>query len=197
MPITGGFSRTAINVKSGVKSPIPKLVTSTYILLSIYKLARAFYWIPKASSQQSSSQPAKVFHSTVILSSDFIPSMVSFWVSTFVSVKIGIAAGVRFTLVYMLLRIAFAGITHVTTDNLSTLYSFSKFGEVQAALPKGTQIFKLHASLLFPNSNRVKKNILDTVFKYNSDAPTASVCEKDRLWNARGDKSILALRAKS
>lgn len=49
MPVTGGFSRTAVNSESGVKSPLSGLVTSACVLVSIFKLADAFYWIPSAT----------------------------------------------------------------------------------------------------------------------------------------------------
>ncbi|KAJ6083318.1 hypothetical protein N7467_007453 [Penicillium canescens] len=49
MPVTGGFSRTAVNSESGVKSPLSGLATTACVLVSIYKLSDAFYWIPSAT----------------------------------------------------------------------------------------------------------------------------------------------------
>jgi solute carrier family 26 (sodium-independent sulfate anion transporter), member 11 len=49
MPVTGGFSCTAVNSESGVKSPLGGVLTSACVLVSIYKLTGAFYWIPSAT----------------------------------------------------------------------------------------------------------------------------------------------------
>ena len=202
MPITGGFSRTAVNSESGVKSPLSGLVSSACVLVSIYKLADAFYWIPKATLSAIIIAavwqiviPLKVFYRYFQTSfADFIASMISFWVTLFVSVEVGIAAGVGFSLVYMLLRIAFAGVTHVTESNLQSLYPLAS-SDVQS-MPEGTQVFRLREALQFPNANRVKKNILDIIYTHTSGVPTAEVLEKDRLWNATGEKGVLALRTK-
>jgi solute carrier family 26 (sodium-independent sulfate anion transporter), member 11 len=49
MPITNGFSRTAVNTESGMKSPLGGVLASACVLVSIYKLTGAFYWIPLAT----------------------------------------------------------------------------------------------------------------------------------------------------
>ncbi|XP_072044570.1 sodium-independent sulfate anion transporter-like isoform X2 [Amphiura filiformis] len=48
-PVTGSFSRTAINSQCGVKTPAGGLITGGLVLLSLQFLTPAFYYIPKAS----------------------------------------------------------------------------------------------------------------------------------------------------
>lgn len=204
MPITGGFSRTAVNSESGVKSPLSGLITSACVLVSIYKLSDAFYWIPKATLSAiivtavwQIILPAKVFWKYWQTSfADFIASMISFWVTLFVSVEVGIAAAVAYSLVYMLLRIAFVRVTHVTSSNLKSMYPQSIVDNPNS-VPEDTQIFKLHESLLFPNAQRVKNKIFDIVRTYNSGIQAEPQLEKDRLWNTTGEKHVKALRAKA
>jgi sodium-independent sulfate anion transporter 11 len=43
MPVIGGFSRTAVNSESGVKSPLSGIITTACVLVSIYKLTDVFY----------------------------------------------------------------------------------------------------------------------------------------------------------
>lgn len=43
------MSRTAVNSECGVKSPVNFLFTAGFIILTIYELAPALYWIPKAT----------------------------------------------------------------------------------------------------------------------------------------------------
>ena len=107
MPITGGFSRTAVNSESGVKSPLSGLATTACVLVSIYKLSDAFYWIPSATLSAvivaavwQIVLPARVFWAYWKVSfADFFGSMVTFWITLFVSVEIGIACGVGYSLV--------------------------------------------------------------------------------------------------
>ncbi|XP_063394567.1 sodium-independent sulfate anion transporter-like [Cydia fagiglandana] len=49
MPITGSFTRTALNHASGVQTPAGGIVTCLIILLALSLLTSTFYFIPKAS----------------------------------------------------------------------------------------------------------------------------------------------------
>lgn len=48
-PATGSFSRTALKAKCGVRTPIAGLFTGAVVLLALYALTGAFYWIPNAT----------------------------------------------------------------------------------------------------------------------------------------------------
>lgn len=47
-PATGSFSRTAIKSKAGVRTPFAGVVTGLLVLLAIYALPAAFFYIPNA-----------------------------------------------------------------------------------------------------------------------------------------------------
>jgi solute carrier family 26 (sodium-independent sulfate anion transporter), member 11 len=47
-PATGSFSRSAIKSMSGVRTPLADLVTGIVVVLALYALTGAFYWIPNA-----------------------------------------------------------------------------------------------------------------------------------------------------
>ncbi|KAK0877488.1 hypothetical protein LTR02_018366, partial [Friedmanniomyces endolithicus] len=49
MGVGGAMSRTAVNSGCKVKSPLSGLVTTAFIILSIYKFTGALYWVPKAT----------------------------------------------------------------------------------------------------------------------------------------------------
>ncbi|CAK1582248.1 unnamed protein product [Parnassius mnemosyne] len=49
MPITGSFTRTAINYASGVQTPAGGIFTGFLIILALSLLTSTFYYIPKAS----------------------------------------------------------------------------------------------------------------------------------------------------
>lgn len=49
MPITGSFTRTAINNSSGVKTPLGGLITGALVLMALAFLTKTFYYIPKST----------------------------------------------------------------------------------------------------------------------------------------------------
>jgi len=49
MPITGSFTRTAINNASGVKTPLGGAVTGAIVIMTLAFLTSTFAYIPKAT----------------------------------------------------------------------------------------------------------------------------------------------------
>lgn len=49
MPITGSFTRTAVNNASGVKTPAGGIVTGAIVLLALGLLTSTFRYIPRAT----------------------------------------------------------------------------------------------------------------------------------------------------
>lgn len=47
-PATGSFSRSAIKSKAGVRTPIAGWITGLVVIVALYALTGAFYWIPNA-----------------------------------------------------------------------------------------------------------------------------------------------------
>lgn len=49
MPVTGSFTRTAVNNASGVKTTLGGLLTGSMVLLALGLLTSTFFYIPKAT----------------------------------------------------------------------------------------------------------------------------------------------------
>uniref|UniRef100_A0A182ITK8 SLC26A/SulP transporter domain-containing protein n=1 Tax=Anopheles atroparvus TaxID=41427 RepID=A0A182ITK8_ANOAO len=49
MPVTGSFTRSAVNNNSGVRTPFGGIATGTLVLLALGLLTSTFYYIPKAT----------------------------------------------------------------------------------------------------------------------------------------------------
>ena len=47
-PATGSFSRTALKSKSGVRTPAAGILTAAVVIVALYGLTEAFFWIPTA-----------------------------------------------------------------------------------------------------------------------------------------------------
>ena len=47
-PATGSFSRSALKSKSGVRTPAAGILTAIVVIVALYGLTEAFFWIPTA-----------------------------------------------------------------------------------------------------------------------------------------------------
>ncbi|KAI8979259.1 sulfate transporter family-domain-containing protein [Mycotypha africana] len=113
-PSTGSFSRTAILARSGVKTPIAGIFSALVVLLALYALTPAFYYIP------DSVLAAVVIHAVAGLVSgpSYIKRLaaVSLWellifgvtviITFFTTVEYGIYASVAMSIIILLFRIA-------------------------------------------------------------------------------------------
>ncbi|KAL6710329.1 hypothetical protein ACN47E_009275 [Coniothyrium glycines] len=202
MPVGGAMSRTAVNSESGVRSPTYGLIAGSVVILSIFKLSPALYWIPKATlaaiivtAVWHIVVPLKVFYGywrTSLV--DFTTAMLAFWLTLFVSSEIGIGTAVGFNIVYHLLFKAFHRVRRVTSIQIK---SNTRDGG-NHAIPLDTQVFAVHQSILFWNAYRVKNQCLDDVQTYNSgDVETLEAAHANRTWSVAGNRRALRLRTKA
>ncbi|KAG6445365.1 sodium-independent sulfate anion transporter [Manduca sexta] len=109
MPITGSFSRSAVNHASGVATQFGSIFTGILVLLALSLLTPYFYYIPKASL-------AAVVICAVIFMieyevvkpmwrsrrADLVPAFATFALCLSVGVELGILAGVAVNLILLL-----------------------------------------------------------------------------------------------
>jgi sodium-independent sulfate anion transporter 11 len=206
MAVGGAASRTAVNSESGVKSPLGGIFTTGAVLVSIYALTGALFWIPKAILSAviivavwQIVVPVSVFVSYWKISfTDFVASQLAFWITLFVSAEMGIELATMFMVFCTALQVVFSKGNTVTRDNFASLYPSSDKLNVQ--VPAGTQIVKLSYPIIFLNAARAKISILDAIQTYNSGIPSAFTSmdkNPDRLWNELGSRRISLLRQKA
>ncbi|XP_076229622.1 sodium-independent sulfate anion transporter isoform X2 [Nomia melanderi] len=109
MPVTGSFSRSAVNHASGVKTPMGGLYTGMLILLALSLLTPYFYFIPKASLSaviicavmyMIEYEVVKLIWKTS--KKDLIPMFVTFLFCLLIGVEYGILLGVGTNLMFLL-----------------------------------------------------------------------------------------------
>ena len=206
MGVGGAMSRTAVNSQSGVRSPLGGLITTGVVILSIYKLTGALFWIPKATLAAIIitavwpliGSPVTYYKYWRTSLADFVAAMISFWVSLFVSTEIGIGCAVGFSVVYVLLRQVFKRPTHMGSDASSELAaSLDSARAMPVDIPADTRVFRFTENLFFPNASRIKTGMFDAVQTFHSGAYSNSTgAEKERNWSVVGEKRIAALRKK-
>ncbi|KAK5320760.1 hypothetical protein LTR20_004240 [Exophiala xenobiotica] len=207
MGVGGAMSRTAVNSGCKVKSPLSGLVTTAFIILSIYKFTGALYWVPKATLAAiviTAVVPLvgtwrTYYHFWKTSLADFIASMIAFWVSLFVSTEIGIASAVGFNIVYVLLRQVFARIRSIGSDSESELVaSLDAARGMPARLPADARVFRFSESVFFPNALRNKTKVMDVIQTYHAaEYSRAHGEEADRVWSVEGERRIRRLRKKA
>lgn len=113
MPVTGSFSRSAVNHASGVRTPMGGVYTGVLLLLALGVLTPYFYYIPKASL-------AAVIICAVIFMieyevikpmwkasrKDLVPMFTTFSVCLLVGVELGILIGVATNIALLLIYAA-------------------------------------------------------------------------------------------
>ncbi|XP_029039360.2 sodium-independent sulfate anion transporter [Osmia bicornis bicornis] len=109
MPVTGSFSRSAVNHASGVKTPMGGLYTGLLIILALSLLTPYFYFIPKASLSAViicaviyMIEYEVVKHIWKSSKKDLIPMFVTFLFCLIIGVEYGILLGVGTNLVFLL-----------------------------------------------------------------------------------------------
>lgn len=127
---------------------------------------------------------------------DFLASQVALWVTIFVSVETGIAAGVGFTLVVLLFRIARPNL-HVLRQlkERPDVFVDSSIGSTfdTVSAPHGILVFRMEEATTFPNTEALKIWVLDEVYKYTRFGGRVK-SSTERLWSDDLERHIQNLR---
>ncbi|XP_077979767.1 sodium-independent sulfate anion transporter-like [Glandiceps talaboti] len=124
-PVTGSFSRTAVNSQSGVKTPLGGVFTGILIILALVVLTPAFQFIPQASlaaviivavSQMVDFGILKKLWKISKL--DLLPWFATVVLSLVLGIEIGIICGIGIDLLAILYRAARPKIQAVTREIL-------------------------------------------------------------------------------
>ena len=132
-PATGSFSRTALKSKCGVRTPAAGWVTGIVVIVALYGLTDAFFFIPNAGLSaiiihavaDLVTPPSQVYAFWRISPFEFGIWAVGVLVSVFATIEYGIYATLSLSLLLLLVRIAhpgghFLGQVAVHAENGST-----------------------------------------------------------------------------
>lgn len=203
MGVGGAMSRTAVNSECGVKSPLSGLLTTGFVILSIYKLTGALFWIPKATLAaiiitavfHLIGPVSKFYYFWRISFLDFAASMIAFWVTLFVSAEYGIGAAVAFSIACSLVHSAFARVS-VTPHGISRIEATRSARSYD--VPRNTEVFFFTEAITFPNANRVRNSIMDTIQTFHCPCKmTNHMNIEDQTWSVSGERRIIRLRKRA
>ncbi|KAH0440477.1 sulfate permease [Colletotrichum camelliae] len=224
MPVGGAMSRTAVASECGVKSPLNGLFTAGFILLTLYVLSPALYWLPSTTLSAIIIMavvhlfgPLSLFYRFWRISfADFVASMISFWVTIFVSAEIGIGVAVAWSVAWTMLRSTFVKpVIHSSSNEITTSIpqpitritaSGPRRGSAPAtgtqtentgiSIPGDTIVVDFNDAVFFPNAERAKNTTLTAIkLVYPRVESSLSQDDRDRHWSVAAEKRLERLRA--
>lgn len=100
-PVTGGFSRTAVNDQSGARTPLASLITAGAIAIALLTITPLFAWLPNAvlaavvmAAVFGLIDIKEVVHLWKVRKSDLVQLVVTFAATLTFGIEIGIGVGV-------------------------------------------------------------------------------------------------------
>ena len=156
-PVTGGFSRTAVNHRAGARSGLASLVTALLILVILLWFTSLFHYLPKAAlaaivivavAGLLEVEEARMLFR--IKRSDGLTFLLTFLVTLALGVEVGIATGVVFSLLVFIWRSS-----HPHIAELGWLPEEKVFRNIgrypDAHIFPGLLLVRIDASLYFAN----------------------------------------------
>ncbi|TRM58068.1 sulfate permease [Schizophyllum amplum] len=113
-PATGSFSRSALKSKCGVRTPAAGIITAVVVLVALYGLTPAFFWIPSAALSaviihavaDLVASPAQVYSYWRVAPLEFVIWLAAVLITIFTTIENGIYASICASLALLLIRVA-------------------------------------------------------------------------------------------
>ncbi|KAF9264887.1 sulfate permease [Marasmius fiardii PR-910] len=208
-PATGSFSRSALKSKSGVRTPLAGIITAVVVIVALYGLTPAFFWIPNASLSaviihavaDLVASPQQVYSYWRVSPLEFVIWLAAVLVTIFTTIEYGIYASVIASLVLLVVRVAhprgsFLGKVTLKkstgSEEREVFVPLKDNGIINSELnivppSPGVIIYRLEESYLYPNCSAVNDVIVDYVKTHMRRGMDLSTIKLgDRPWNDPG-----------
>ena len=213
-PATGSFSRSALKSKSGVRTPIAGIFTAVGVIVALYGLTDAFYWIPTAGLSaviihavaDLVASPSQVYTYWRVSPLEFLIWLACVLAIIFTTIEIGIYTAIIASLVLLLLRIArprgkFLGKIKIRSSNEPQSESREVYvplnpianvmnPDLQVIPPApGIILYRFEESYLYPNSSIINSTLVDHAKeKTRRGRDFTGVSASQRPWNDPGPR---------
>jgi len=182
-PVTGGFSRTAVNETAGARTPVASLVTAGVVLATIAFLTPLFQSLPNAAlgaiivaAVVGLIDVPEMRHIAAVKRSDLVGLGTAFLATLILGIEIGIAVAVVASMLVVFARMSkphTAVLGHV--PNTTNYRNVDRFSEAEAV--NGMPIIRIDAALSFVNAAFVKKLILGQATAVSRTEPKALILD--------------------
>jgi sodium-independent sulfate anion transporter 11 len=214
-PSTGSFSRSALKSKSGVRTPAAGIPTGICVLIALYALSPAFYYIPSATLSaliihavaDLVASPAQSYGFWRVSPLEYIIFVGAVMWSIFYSIESGIYWSLATSVVLLLFRIArpkgnFLGRVRIRPEGGETGSAIrdvyvpinndgvtNRDVKVEAP-PPGVVIYRFEESFLYPNASYINDILVSHVKATTRRGKDfTGISSGDRPWNDPGPKN--------
>jgi sulfate permease, SulP family len=156
-PVTGGFSRTAVNYQAGARTPLASIMTSVLVFITLLFFTPLFYFLPNVVLSSiiivaviGLIDIKEVKYLFSIRRIDGWTLMVTFLSTLLIGVEEGVIIGIVFSLLVFIWRSAHPHIVELGyLENQKVFKNIKRFPEGKTY--KETMILRIDASLYFAN----------------------------------------------
>ncbi|MEL7207628.1 MAG: SulP family inorganic anion transporter, partial [Actinomycetota bacterium] len=166
-PVTGGFSRTAVNDSAGSRTPLASIVTAGIVLVTIAFLTPLLRSLPNAAlgaiiimAVVGLVDVAEMRHIAAVKRSDLVGLSVAFVATLALGIELGILVAVVASMLVVFARMSAPHSAVLGRVAGTTTYrNIERFPEVTTV--DGVRIVRVDAALSFVNATNVKKLLLE------------------------------------
>ncbi len=165
-PVTGGFSRTAVNATAGARTPLASIITAGLVLATIAFLTPLFTSLPNAAlgaiiimAVVGLVDIGQMRHIAKVKKSDLIGLGVAFVATLALGIELGIGVAVVASMLVVFARMSTphsAVLGHV--DGTTSYRNVDRFPEAHTV--DGIRVVRIDAALSFVNATNVKKLVV-------------------------------------
>lgn len=157
-PVTGGFSRSAVNYQSGARTPLASVMTAVLIVLTLLFFTPLFYYLPNAVLAAivmvavygliDFLEPVKLFKVKKV---DGWTLLITFAATLLIGIEQGILVGMAFSLALFIWRSAYPHTTEIGyLPEEEVFRNVNRYPEAQTF--PNTLVVRVDASLYFANT---------------------------------------------
>lgn len=208
-PVTGSFSRSAIQSKSGARSPFAGIITACIVLIAMYALTPGLFYIPKASLSAVIIHavgdlivpPNTIYQFWRISPLDAVIFAVGLIVALVSTIANSIYATVCLSVLVLLFRHAkapgqFLGQAWIGSENTQRplflpIDETKSTPSIKVERPRpGVFVYRFSEGFNYPNANHYSDGLVQTIFKDTRRTNAEAYTKKgDRPWNDAGSSS--------
>ncbi|NNE13031.1 MAG: solute carrier family 26 protein [Ilumatobacter sp.] len=166
-PVTGGFSRTAVNDAAGARTPLASIVTAVIVLFTVLFLTPLLASLPQAAlgaiiivAVLNLIDVAEMRHVARVKRSDLIGLGVAFTATLTLGIELGILVAVVASML-----VVFARMSRPHVAQLGRIPDTTSYRNVErfpaATTVAGIRVVRIDAALSFANAEFVKRLLLD------------------------------------
>jgi len=181
-PVTGGFSRTAVNDSAGAKTPLASVITAAIVLITIALLTPLFENLPKAAlgaiiivAVVNLVDIAEMRHIAAVKRTDLVGLSVAFFATLILGIEVGIAVAVVASML-----VVFARMSKPHTAVLGRIPGTTSWRNLErfpdAETISGIDVIRIDAALSFVNAQHLKRLLGDRAARL-VDEPRALVLD--------------------